>query len=264
MLFRSNMKLYILVEDGKSGHKIIDHWIPLLLPTLTRAKSIAEIQNNQYVLYSGMGYPRLLGTDRSSPEKNILGQTIDTINLYQTIDYLLIFLDGDDDGVSLRHQIVQQKIESYHRPLSCPYVIFVQNKCLETWLLGNRDLFPTTPLPNFLPFLAHYNVSIDDPEQMEKDPNFAFASTSALYHERYLRAMMQNLGYRYSKFIVRRKPGDCIRNIPHGIRSRSAYQRRSLLPLKNPESLSVSSGRKFQVHPDIKFCAKQGKRANLK
>ena len=193
------MKLYILVEDGKSGHKIIDHWIPLLLPTLTRAKSIAEIQNNQYVLYSGMGYPRLLGTDRSSPEKNILGQTIDTINLYQTIDYLLIFLDGDDDGVNLRHQIVQQKIESYHRPLSCPYVIFVQNKCLETWLLGNRDLFPTTPLPNFLPFLAHYNVSIDDPEQMEKDPNFAFASTSALYHERYLRAMMQNLGYRYSK-----------------------------------------------------------------
>ena len=46
------MKLYILVEDGKSGHKIIDHWIPLLLPTLTRAKSIAEIQNNQYVLLS--------------------------------------------------------------------------------------------------------------------------------------------------------------------------------------------------------------------
>lgn len=193
------MKLYILVEDGKSGHKIIDHWIPLLLPTLTRAKSMAELQNNQYVIFSGMGYPRLLGTDPASPEKNILGQTIDTINRYQEIDHLLIFLDGDDDGVSIRQQRVTQKIENYPHPLCCPFVIFVQNKCLETWLLGNQSFFPNEPHLNFLPFLTHYNVYTDDPELMEKDPDVPLASTSALYHERYLKAMMQNLGYHYSK-----------------------------------------------------------------
>ena len=175
------MKLYILVEDGKSGHKIIDHWIPLLLPTLTRAKSMAELQNNQYVIFSGMGYPRLLGTDPASPEKNILGQTIDTINRYQEIDYLLIFLDGDDDGVSIRQQRVTQKIENYPHPLGCP------------------SFFPNKPHLNFLPFLTHYNVYTDDPELMEKDPDVPLASTSALYHERYLKAMMQNLGYHYSK-----------------------------------------------------------------
>ena len=56
------MNLYILVEDGKSGHKIIDHWIPLLLPSITRAPTIDEMTENQYVIFSGLGYPRILGT----------------------------------------------------------------------------------------------------------------------------------------------------------------------------------------------------------
>ena len=126
------MNLYILVEDGKSGHKIIDHWIPLLLPTLTRAPNIQEMTDNQYVIYSGLGYPRILGTDRTSPSKNVLGQTIETINEIKKFDYLLIFLDGDDEGVEKRIDIVTNKISHYPEPLSCPFIIFVQNKCLET------------------------------------------------------------------------------------------------------------------------------------
>ena len=63
------MNLYILVEDGKSGHKIIDHWIPLLLPSITRAPTIDEMTENQYVIFSGLGYPRILGTDATSPSK---------------------------------------------------------------------------------------------------------------------------------------------------------------------------------------------------
>lgn len=193
------MNLYILVEDGKSGHKIIDHWIPLLLPTLTRAPNIQEMTDNQYVIYSGLGYPRILGTDRTSPSKNVLGQTIETINEIKRFDYLLIFLDGDDEGVEKRIDIVTNKINDYHEPLSCPFIIFVQNKCLETWLLGNRDFFPTHHSSKFSPFLAHYNVSCHDPEQMENDLKRHLASTTSLYHERYLRCMMQESGYLYSK-----------------------------------------------------------------
>lgn len=194
-----NMNLYILVEDGKSGHKIIDHWIPLLLPTLTRAPTLYDMTDNQYVIFSGLGYPRLLGTDATAPSKNVLGQTIDMINTCQKVDYLLIFLDGDDEGTEKRTEIVTNKINSYRQPLTCPFMIFVQNKCLETWLLGNRDFFPTQPSSSFLSFMNHYNVACDDPEQMENDTKRALVSTSSLYHERYLRCMMQEGGYRYSK-----------------------------------------------------------------
>ena len=193
------MNLYILVEDGKSGHKIIDHWIPLLLPSITRVPTIDEMTENQYVIFSGLGYPRILGTDATSPSKNVLGQTIETINDTQKIDYLLIFLDGDEEGTERRTEIVTQKIKNYPKPLTCPFVIFVQNKCLETWLLGNRDFFPAQPSEKFLPFLTHYNVSCSDPEYMENDLSRRLVSTSSLYHERYLRCMMQENGYRYSK-----------------------------------------------------------------
>lgn len=193
------MNLYILVEDGKSGHKIIDHWIPLLLPELTRVSNTKEMTNDQYVIYSGLGYPRILGTDRASPSKNVLGQTIETINEVKKIDYLLIFLDGDDEGVEKRIEIVTNKINHYPEALSCPFIIFVQNKCLETWLLGNRDFFPTHYSSKFLPFLSHYNVSDDDPEQMENDLKRHLTSTASLYHERYLRCMLQESGYLYSK-----------------------------------------------------------------
>ena len=162
------MNLYILVEDGKSGHKIIDHWIPLLLPSITRAPTIDEMTENQYVIFSGLGYPRILGTDATSPSKNVLGQTIETINDTQKIDYLLIFLDGDEEGTERRTEIVTQKIKNYPKPLTCPFVIFVQNKCLETWLLGNRDFFPAQPSEKFLPFLiAWFPVYFFD---VEKNP----------------------------------------------------------------------------------------------
>ena len=192
------MNLYILVEDGKSGHRLLDRWVNELLPFLTRVASVDEVINNHYVIFSGLGYPRILGTDSSSPQKNILGQTIQTINQSQKFDYLLIFLDGDDEGVERRKAITTHKINSYSQSLCCPFKIFVQNKCIETWLLGNRAIFPNEYSKNFRPFIHHYNVSILDPELMEMDQR-RVVNTNALYHERYLRQMMQEIGHRYSK-----------------------------------------------------------------
>lgn len=192
------MNLYILVEDGKSGHKLIDHWMGQLLPSLTRVSSVGDVIDHHYVIFSGLGYPRILGTDESTPQKNVLGQTIQTINQSQKFDYLLIFLDGDDEGVELRKTITTNKIKSYSQALCCPFQIFVQNKCVETWLLGNREFFPMEYSKNFLPFVQHYNVSMQDPELMKMDHR-QIATTNALYHERYLRQMMQEMGRHYTK-----------------------------------------------------------------
>lgn len=192
------MNLYILVEDGKSGHKLIDHWMKHLMPSLTRVPSINDVTEHNYIIFSGLGYPRILGTDGSAPQKNILGQTIQTINQSQKFDYLLIFLDADDEGVERRKTITLNKVNNYQQTLCCPVQVFVQNKCVETWLLGNRDLFPIEYSQNFLPFAQHYNVSKLDPELMEMDHR-RLVTTNSLYHERYLRQMMQEVGLRYTK-----------------------------------------------------------------
>lgn len=192
------MNLYLLVEDGKSGHKLIDHWMNQLMPNLTRVPSVDDVTDDTYIIFSGLGYPRILGTDGTTPQKNILGQTIQTINQSKKFDYLLIFLDADDEGVERRKIITLNKVNNYQQTLCCPVRVFVQNKCIETWLLGNRDLFPIEYSQNFLPFVQHYNVSKLDPELMEMDHR-RLVTTNSLYHERYLRQMMQEVGLRYTK-----------------------------------------------------------------
>ena len=192
------MNLYILVEDGKSGHKIIDHWIPLLVPKLSRARDVKSVTDNHYLVFSGLGYPRVLGTNPDSPSKNVLGQTIETLNANNKFDYFLIFLDGDDEGVIKRKNRVYEKIENYHEKLKCPYFIFVQDKCLETWLLGNRDFFPLEISKQFRTFVSHYNVYFEDPEVMENNPRYN-TTTASIYHERYLRQMMKECGHFYNK-----------------------------------------------------------------
>ena len=192
------MNLYILVEDGKSGHKIMDQWISILLPFLSRAKDVGSVSQNQYILFSGFGYPRILGTNPDSPDKNVLGATIETINDSGRFDYLLIFLDGDHEGTHARKKKVEDKIQGFKEPLSIPYFVFIQNICFETWLLGNQDMMPKNPSPSFSPYEAHYSVFKSDPELMPNNP-LSGVSTPSLYHARYLRAMLKEAGHHYNK-----------------------------------------------------------------
>ena len=73
----------------------------------------------------------------------------------------------------------------------------MHNKCIETWFLGNRKIYKRNPQgEKFRAYSAHYNVEIDDPELMEKLPEF---STSAHFHEAYLREMLKEHNIRYRK-----------------------------------------------------------------
>ncbi|MCL1951130.1 MAG: hypothetical protein FWF59_15525 [Turicibacter sp.] len=192
------MNLYILVEDGKSGHKIIGEWIGMLLPFMKRARDVASVRENSYIVFSGYGYPRILGTNPESPEKNVLGATIETINEKGCFDYFLIFLDGDGEDSQSRKDKVKQKIRNYRIPLAIPYYVFIQNICFESWLLGNQALYPIPYSKLFMPFGQHYNVKRLDPELMPNNP-LAGTQTASLYHERYLRAMLKESGYHYNK-----------------------------------------------------------------
>lgn len=192
------MNFYILVEDGKSGQEIIKKWVSVLLPNLKRKRTIANIDTDSYVINSGHGYPRVIGIDPKSHEKNVLGDTIDSINCYKNIDYLVLFLDGDDEGIEKRKETVEEKIKNYGNEISCKYKIIVQNKCIETWLLGNDNIFPKTYSSNFEKFVLNYNVKEFDPEDMNRKEGYE-TLTNAKYHVKYLQSMLKESGINYSK-----------------------------------------------------------------
>ena len=153
------------------------------------------------MLKSGCGFPRILGVDPHSPSRNVLGATITDINRYGAIDRLVLVFDADDAPIGKRYRMAIQAIKSYPGGLKCPFSIFLVNHCFETWLLGNRDMYPTGRIPyQFQPFDEYYNVSTRDPEKM---PGVREYLTTSLFHAEYLRQMLLTQRIFYSK----RNPG---------------------------------------------------------
>jgi hypothetical protein len=190
------MKLYILIEDSRSFYDILPHWLKILLPSYAHVRTVNDMTQNSYVLFSGHGYPGLIGINPSRPEKNRLGDAIQTV-ADNNIDMLILCLDADDSGVECRREQIRGRIESYPIKNRCRYEILVLNKCTETLLLGNVKAYPRVPSANFAPFCEHYNVGRFDPEDMKKPDSFM--KSSSVYHEKYLKAMLRESRVTYTK-----------------------------------------------------------------
>ncbi len=68
-------------------------------------------------------------------------------------------------------------------------LIIMQNRCIETWFLGNRKIYSRQPQSSpLLDYSCHYNISINCPELMANYPTF---NTHAQFHEAYLRELFR-------------------------------------------------------------------------
>jgi hypothetical protein len=189
-------KLYILVEDGVSFYEILPYWLKVLAPGYSRARTVDEMGDRSYVLFGAGGYPKILGTSKGCQDKNILGEAIETV-IEKGIDMLVVCLDGDDEGVAGRKRAVAKKIDGYPAKLRNGVKVLVQNKCVETWLLGNGAMYPRKASGVFAPFAAHYNVRERNPEYMEKPETYT--DTASVYHAYYLKRMLKENNIKYSK-----------------------------------------------------------------
>ena len=76
-------------------------------------------------------------------------------------------------------------------------MIIVQNRCIETWFLGNRRVVRKNPhSPVLRGYLQHYNVMVDDPELMGLHPAF---TRHAQFHASYIKEIFQERQLHYSK-----------------------------------------------------------------
>ncbi len=185
------MNIYFLVEGKRTEMKVYPKWLKILVPKLTRVQWHHQVVENNYCIFTGDGFPSLLD--------NHLRNSIDDVNTNGKFNYFVICLDSDDDSVEERRKQVLDFIEYEKIRLNdTQLVIIVQNKCFESWFLGNRRIFKKNPQSEFLNDCVNfYNVKENDPELMEKPEDFE--QTTAIFHSVYLQETLAERKIQYSK-----------------------------------------------------------------
>lgn len=183
------------MEDEKSSIKVLPNWLEYMGIKNIRVQDITYLTDNCYVMQSGQGVTQLI--------TRVLFQTIDTIIQNPgKVDELIVILDSEEyDALSRKNQvnsIIEKYIKDKDYHIDFTYKVFVCNHCFETWLLGNRLLFPEErPSGDFQKYYDSYNVKDSDPEMMTVPQNVQ--ETIASYHFHYLHEMCRYNKIRYSK-----------------------------------------------------------------
>ena len=182
------MNLYFLVEGKRTERKVYPMWLPILRPELAKVDHVLDVENNNYYLISGEGYPSLL---------NHLEHAIDEVNEIDKFDYLILCLDSEEVSLQTRKEEILKYITQKHIKLKrTELVIIIQHPCFETWFLGNRKIFKRYPQSQTLnQYINFYDVREKDPELM---PCFQ-ENTRAQFHHSYLREIFNERNIVYTK-----------------------------------------------------------------
>ena len=182
------MNIYFLVEGRRTEMKIYPAWLSCLVPELTRVNHFDQVATNNYYIITGGGYPSILNT--------VLPNAVQEINVVGRYDYLAVCLDADESSVAEREAEVRavfNRIALENAGLE----IIVQNRCIETWLLGNRKIYSPNPQnADLIKWTRFYDVSANDPELMGVYPGYA---NHARFHESYLKALFAEKNMTYTK-----------------------------------------------------------------
>lgn len=183
------MNIYFLVEGNSTERKISPKWLSYLIPELKRVKYPDQVTQNNYYLISGEGYPALL--------YDPLDNAVDKIQEIKKYNYLVICVDAEEETVDEKVKYIHETIQQRNINLGkTELIIIIQNRCMETWLLGNRKIFSRQPQTEpLLSYISYYDVSQNDPELMGDNG----MRNHADFHYEYLREIFQAKNRSYSK-----------------------------------------------------------------
>lgn len=186
------MNVYFLLEGKRTESKVYPAWLEHIVPGIKKVQWYHEVEKNNYCIFSGNGYPSLLD--------NHLRNSVEDVNNAGNFDYLVVCLDADNESVDeIKDQVVSfvedENIDLIDRT---ELIIIVQNKCIETWFLGNTKMFSRSPSSDKLKgFYSHYNVKDNDPELMLKPDSYL--GSVADFHYNYLRELLKERTVSYTK-----------------------------------------------------------------
>ena len=192
------MNLYFLVEGTQSERKVYPAWLAHLLPELQRVDNCDDVNEKNYYLISGEGYPSLI--------YDFIPRAIAEINSNGKYSYFVVCLDAEENTVAeLTTEIYNFLNEQKLKLNNAELVLIFQNRCLESWLLGNRKIYSRNPQNKpLLDYTKYYDVSVNCPETMGRYQEF---NTHAQFHGAYLRTLFEAKNITYSK----KRPGDVLK-----------------------------------------------------
>ncbi len=180
------MNVYFLVEGRRCERKLYPSWLSYAAPRLKRVYNPFHADTNSYYLISAEGYPSIL--------RDHLPNAVRDIEKSKQFDLLVVVLDADELSVEERRNEAR---ESAAGLVSARLAVVVQNRCIETWLLGNRKLIKRNPQCKTLRnYLNHYDAAPRDPERMPVCTGF---NTHSQFHFDYLRLAFRERGLAYTK-----------------------------------------------------------------
>jgi hypothetical protein len=191
------MNLYFLVEGTQSERKVYPAWLAHLLPELQRVDNYDDVNEKNYYLISGEGYPSLY---------NFIPPAIAEINSNGKYSYFVVCLDAEENTVAeLTTEIDEFLTEQQLKLNNAELILIFQNRCLESWLLGNRKIYSRNPQNKLLlDYTKYYDVSVNCTENMGRYQEF---NTHAQFHGAYLKALFEAKNITYSK----KRPGDVLK-----------------------------------------------------
>ncbi|QSS96649.1 hypothetical protein [Psychroflexus sp. ALD_RP9] len=222
------MNLYIIVEGRRTEKKVYPAWLSHLIPRLSPVNWAYQVDNNNYFLFNGNGFPALL--------HNHLKNSIEEVNELKKFNYLVLVLDVDESTVDGRINEVNEFLAENNLELNpnTELVIIPQNRCIESWFLGNQKVFKQNPQnSDLVKYIQFYNVKTSDPEEMGVYPNF---NTHSQFHADYCTEFLRERNIRYSK------------NRPNGVVDKDYLE--SLI-IRNQETSHIESFKLF-----LDFCEK--------
>ena len=182
------MNLYFLVEGKRTEKKVYPAWLSHLVPSLRRVDSLDEIDVNTYFIFSGEGYPSLIGVHFQN--------AVQDYRQSGKLDRLVVCLDVDDSTPNLRSEEVFEVARSLEFPLEQLRVI-TQESCIESWFLGNRKAVASNPQSTELSaYVQFYDVRRDDPEAMGTFHDF---NSRSCFHSRFFHLVAQEKRFQYTK-----------------------------------------------------------------
>ena len=185
------MNVYFLVEGKCTEMLVYPAWLSFLAPSLTQVESCSDVCTNHFFLFSGEGYPNML---------THLESAIKDVNKHGSFDYFVVCLDVEESSPTTLETKIEKHLHDNQIVLNSrtQFVIVFQNKCIETWFLGNRAFYKCSPQDTVLrDYIAHYNVHDDDPEFMLKPSGFS--GSIADFHTRYFKKICAERNCRYAK-----------------------------------------------------------------
>lgn len=189
------MNVYFLVEGKSTEKKVYPKLVDFIFEgQLNQVKQVQEAQNNNFFLFTANGYPRIF--------TEVLKNAIIDINTYENYQHLLLCIDADENSIEDRQEELREYLQQFEEEgvvlnSNCQLHLIVQNRCIETWFLGNRKVYKSNPdNPQLIEYQSFYNVKENDPELMGCPTLF---DLHAPFHLEYLKAMLAERNIRYSK-----------------------------------------------------------------